>query len=115
VIRRFEKLRAEDTPEKPELEAMLKERKHLEFEFLQDQNNRLASKIGLVCSLTPELKAVYQQFGIDLEKSQGNPEWQLPIPATYLIEKNGKIKFAFVDVDYKNRAGSAEIIKDISN
>ena len=98
------------TPEKPELEATLKEGKRLEFEILFDENNKLAGKLGLVYGITPELKAIYQQFGIDLAKTQGNSDWNLPVPATYVIGKNGKIVFAFVDVDYKKRADTAEVI-----
>jgi peroxiredoxin len=99
------------TPEKPDLETFLKEGKKLEFDILNDKNNQLATKLGLVFGLTPELKAIYQQFGIDLTKTQGNPDWKLPVPATYVIGKNGKVVFEFLDVDYTHRADPVDILK----
>lgn len=99
------------TPEKPELEQSMKQSKKIEFDILNDANNKVATRIGLVFGVTPELKSVYQQFGVDLEKSQGNSEWKLPIPATYVIAKNHQVAYAFVDPDYRNRANTAEVLK----
>ncbi len=98
------------SPEKPDLSLLLAEKKKLEFPILTDQNNALAKKFGLVFTVTPELKQVYTKFGIDLEKSQGNADWRLPIPATFLIGKNGKILFAHVDPDYTKRAELSDIL-----
>jgi peroxiredoxin len=98
------------TPEKPDLTALLEEKKKLEFPILTDKNNVLAKKFGLVFALTPELKQLYMKFGIDLEKSQGNADWRLPIPATYVVGKNGKIIYAHVDPDYTKRADPEEIL-----
>lgn len=39
-----------------------------------------------------------------------NDSWALPIPATYVIDTDGVIVLAFVDVDYRDRLELAEII-----
>lgn len=98
------------TPEKPELEVTMKAGKKIEFDILNDNDNKLAGQLGLVFGLTPELKAIYQEFGIDLQKSQGNPDWKLPVPATFVVAQNGKVAFAFVDVDYTKRAEACDIL-----
>jgi peroxiredoxin len=98
------------TPEKPDLVVLMEEKKKLEFPILTDKNNALAKKFGLAFTVTPELKQVYTKFGIDLEKSQGTAEWLLPIPATYVVDKSGKIIFAHVNPDYTKRADPAELI-----
>jgi peroxiredoxin len=98
------------TPEKPDLTTVTAESKKIEFPILTDENNKFAKKIGLVFGLGPELKAVYEKFGIDLEKSQGNKEWNLPMPATYVVSKQGKIVYAFVDVDYTQRASAEDVM-----
>ncbi len=99
------------TPEKPDLTALTEEKKKLKFPILTDTGNKFASKLGLVFSVTGQLKEMYKQFGIDLEKSQGNSDWMLPVPATYVISTEGKVTFAFIDVDYTKRADPIDILK----
>jgi peroxiredoxin len=101
------------SPEKPDLTAIMAENKKLEFPILTDKDNKFAKKLGLVFGLTAELKAVYQKFGIDLEKSQGNADWNLPIPATYVVSKQGKVIFAFIDADYTKRASTEDVLAAI--
>lgn len=99
------------TPEKPDLTALMQEGKKLEFTILTDAGNKLAKQLGLVFGVPEELKKLYLQFGIDLEKSQGNPDWELPVPATYVVAKDGRIIYAFVDPDYTHRADPGDILK----
>ena len=98
------------TPEKPDLTLLMAEKKKLEFPILTDKNNALAKKFGLVFAVTPELKKIYTKFGVDLEKSQGNADWRLPIPATYVVGKDGKIIYAHVDPDYTKRPDPSEFL-----
>ncbi len=99
------------TPEKPDLTVLTEENKKLEFPILTDKSNKFAKKLGLVFEVNGELKEIYKQFGIDLEKSQDNAEWNLPIPATYIVSGKGKITYAFLDVDYTHRADPEDLIR----
>lgn len=99
------------TPEKPDLAVLTEQNKKLEFPILTDTNNKLATKFGLVWAVEGEMKKVYSEFGLDLEKNQGNPDWKLPVPATYVVGSDGKIKYAFLDIDYTRRADPADILK----
>lgn len=101
------------TPEKRDVSVETKNTKKIEFDILTDKNNQFAQRLGLVFGLPAELKALYQQFGIDLEKSQGNPEWKLPVPATYIVQSDRKITYAFVDSDYTQRAEPADLLKHL--
>ena len=56
-------------------------------------------------------KKLYLEFGIDLEKSQGDAEWRLPVPATYVVAKDKRILWAFVEEDYRKRAEPEDILK----
>lgn len=98
------------TPEKPDLAALTASDKKLDFPVLTDKNNKLAQKLGLVFGLTGEYKELYKQFGVDLEKSQENGDWKLPMPATYVVSPKGKVIYAFIDADYTKRATPEEII-----
>ncbi len=79
---------------------------------MSDTNNNFAKKLNLAFELEEELVKLYQSFKIDLEKSQGNNENVLPIPATYVIDKDKKIVSAWVDVDYKKRAEPDDVINE---
>ncbi|SKA23407.1 Peroxiredoxin [Trichlorobacter thiogenes] len=102
------------TPEKPDLTSITHEKKKLGFDILTDNGNELAAKFGLVFGVPPELKEIYKEFGVDLEKTQGNPDWNLPVPATYVISRSGKIIYAFTDVDYTHRADPQDILNALA-
>lgn len=87
----------------------------INFEVLSDDQNQIARQYGLVFHVDDNLKEVYLKFGINLEKNQGNGSWELPIPATYVIDPNGKIIYAFLNTDYKVRAEPDEIIRALNS
>jgi len=80
------------------------------FEILCDLDNRVARQYGLVFELAQELRPIYRQFGIDLPAFDGNERYELPIPATYVVDGDGMIRHAFVDADYTHRMEPAEIV-----
>ncbi len=82
------------------------------FTTLCDTNNSLAEKLHLVFTLPENLQDLYKGFGFSLEKSQGNDGSRLPIPATYIIDKDAKIVKAWVNVDYTYRAEPSEVINE---
>lgn len=87
-------------------------KKHeIKYEILSDDKNKIARQYGLVFKLGEDLKEVYLRFGLDVAKNQGNDSWELPIPATYVISKEGKIVYSFLNVDYVQRAEPSDIIK----
>jgi len=81
------------------------------FPVLVDRGNGVARCYGLVHGFPLELTALYKQFGIDLERHNGDATWTLPLPATYVIDQDGLIRFADVRVDYRNRVEPAKIIE----
>ena len=56
-----------------------------------------------------ELRPIYMPFGHTLPDKNGDESCVLPIPSTYVIDTDGTIALAFVDVDYSNRLDPAEI------
>lgn len=114
VLPEFEQLGATlvaISPEQPDSSLSTTQKNSLKFEILSDPNNLVAKSYGIVFKLPQPLVELYEKFGIDLKTSQGNSANELPIPATYVIDKNGKITYAFLDVDYKKRAEPSEIIQ----
>ncbi len=82
----------------------------LDFPLLADAGNAVARKYGLVFQVPPELQEVYMGFGLDLEKNQGNDSWELPVPATYIIDRDGKIVAAHVESDYTQRMDPKDVV-----
>ena len=81
------------------------------FDVLRDSGNRVASAFGLSFRLPDEVNDLYKgQFGIDIEASNGDASQTLPVPATFVIGKGGKVLKAFVDADYTQRLEPDEII-----
>ncbi|WP_101449250.1 peroxiredoxin-like family protein [Aquimarina sp. MAR_2010_214] len=99
------------SPETPDNSLSTSEKNNLSFEVLSDLDNKIASKFNLTFTLPEDLIEVYKGFGINLEKSNGNPKQQLPISATYVIDQDGTIIYHYIKEDYKERADPKEIIK----
>jgi peroxiredoxin len=56
------------------------------------------------------MRPIYSRFGHALRDKNGDESWVLPIPATYVIDTDGTIALAYVDVGYRNRLEPAEIL-----
>lgn len=80
------------------------------FPILSDPGNEIARAYGLVHTLPEYLRPVYEKFGIDLPAANGDESFELPVPATYVIAKDGTIRWAHVDLDYTARAEPADIL-----
>ena len=99
------------TPERPDHSLSTVEKHQLTFEVLSDVGNEVARQFGLVFQVPAELRAVYESFGIDLPKTQGNDRFELPIPGTFVIDRDGTVVTAFVDPDYTKRLEPNEIVE----
>jgi peroxiredoxin len=73
------------------------------FPVLCDKGNEVAHKFGLVFTLEESVQPIYRDLGIDLVDANGYSSQQLPLPATYILKRDGTIAFNFVDVDHTNR------------
>ncbi|KAB1979033.1 peroxiredoxin-like family protein [Streptomyces triticiradicis] len=98
------------SPQIPDESLTLTEKHGLAFEVLSDPGSDTAERYGLAFDLSDELAAVYDKLGFDLQRvNDGHPR-TLPLPATYVIDRNGVIRWAFVDTDYTARAEPADVI-----
>lgn len=98
------------SPQLPDNSLSTAEKLDLTFEVLSDVGNRVAREFGLVFTLPEEMRSIYQDFGIDLPGANGDESFELPMPATYVIDKSGIVRLAFVDIDYTRRLDPEDII-----
>jgi peroxiredoxin len=100
------------SPELPEYSAATARKNGVGFEVLSDHANAVARQFGIAFRLPPDLKALYQTgFKNDLAAKNGIPEYELPIPATFIIDRSGIIRLAFVEPDYTKRLEPAEVVR----
>lgn len=99
------------SPQSPDSSLSTAKKAQLKFYVLSDRGSQVARKFGLVFQLPDNLKNLYQEFGIDLEKSNQSNKWELPLSATYIASPTGKILYSFLDADYKKRAETLDLIQ----
>lgn len=102
------------TPEVPDKSISTKEKHNLEFEVLSDVGNKIGKKYGVVYKLTDDVANTYQK-SFDLHGFNGDKSDELPLAATYVIDQSGKIQYAFLHEDYRNRAEPSDILEAIKN
>lgn len=102
------------SPQTPDGSLSTAQKDELSFYVLSDVGNDIAKKFHLVYKLPADLKKVYADFGIDLEKSNGSKDWELPLGATYIVGRDGIISYAFSDPDYKKRAETKDVIAHLN-
>lgn len=98
-------------PEAPQHAEELREKFHLTFDLLHDQDNRLAKRFGIAFTLDAKTVRLYEGYDIDVAESNQTGKHELPIPATYVIDTDGVIRYAYVNEDYKKRAKPKDVIK----
>jgi peroxiredoxin len=82
---------------------------HLDFPVLSDQNNEIAAAFGLRFALPDYLIELYKKLKNDLPMFNGDPSWTLPIPARYIIGKDGIVLYSEVNPDYTHRPDPSEM------
>lgn len=100
------------TPELPDNSLSTSEKNNLEFTVLSDVGNTIGKEYGVVYQLSNEVAFIYQA-GFGLNEKNGDDSNELPLAATYVIDTNGIIQYAFLDADYRQRAESTEIIESL--
>jgi peroxiredoxin len=82
----------------------------LAFPLLVDAHNLLARQFGLVYRVPEEQQALYSRTFVNLPFANGDSSWELPIPATFVIDRDGTIVFASAHEDYTERPEPLEVL-----
>jgi peroxiredoxin len=98
------------SPQTPDESLSTAEKSELTFPVLSDLGSATAKSFGIAYDLAEELRPIYARLGHALPEKNGDESWLLPIPVTYVIDRDGTIALGFVDVDYRNRLEPAEVL-----
>jgi peroxiredoxin len=97
------------SPQTPDSSLSTAEKNHLEFEVLSDRGNKVAHAYGVAYKI-PKVVADGMKGRLDLSKYNGDESSELPLGVTYVIDRGGIIRYAFVDSDYRKRAEPSDVM-----
>ncbi len=98
------------SPQTPDNSLSTAEKNELAFPVLSDSGLEAATAFGVAFEMPPELIELYSRVGNDLPLLNGNGRWVLPVPATYVIDRQGRVAFAHVEADYRERAEPRDVL-----
>jgi peroxiredoxin len=99
------------SPQTPDYALSDVEKKQLTFPVLTDTGNRVAREFKLVFTLSDALRKLQTHFGSVLPKFNGDDSWELPMPGTFVLDRQGVVKLASVDPNWMVRVEPAAILE----
>jgi peroxiredoxin len=101
------------SPQTEKQAFFMRDQHKLAFPLLVDAHNQLARQFGLVYRVPEEQQGLYRSTFVNLPFANGDPSWELPIPATFVIDRDSTILFASANEDYTERPEPLEILSAI--
>jgi peroxiredoxin len=98
------------SPQTEKQANLMHDQHQLAFPMLVDAHNAVARQFGLVYRVPEEQQAIYRRTFVNLPFVNGDDSWELPIPATYVVDRDGAIIFSGVNEDYTERPEPLEIL-----
>jgi peroxiredoxin len=103
------------TPERSKFSQLMKDEAGAQFPVLTDIDNGYAMSLNLAFWVGEEMKELMAAGGFSPSEGQGNDAWLLPIPATFVVGQDGRVKARFIDPDYRKRMAIEDLIATLRN
>jgi peroxiredoxin len=101
------------SPQNVKQSYFMRDQHKLRFPLLSDAGNHVARQFGLTYRVPPPQEAVYRRAFVNLPFTNGDESWELPIPATYILDRDGTVLYASANEDYSERPEPAEILTNL--
>lgn len=98
-------------PQLPEFNQSMVADLDLRFPILHDADNMVSSAFGLTLQQPADVIAAEQSLGLDLPAHNGTENWDLPIPARFVIDTDSRIRYTALHVDHRLRTDPLECMK----
>jgi len=98
------------SPDDPQALQQTIDKGEFAYQLLSDSDMSVTRSFGLAFRVDDPTLRKYREFGIDLEKASGHDHHLLPVPAVYIIDKAGVIRFAHWNPDFKQRLSADELL-----
>jgi len=102
------------SPQTMQQSFFMRDQHKLSFPLLSDSENKVACQFGLTYRVPDEQKAVYQRAIVNLPFVNGDDSWELPIPATYIIDRDGTVLYASANEDYTEQPEPEDVVHFLS-
>jgi peroxiredoxin len=102
-------------PDRQEYAAKLRAEANAPFPVLTDIDNAYALSLGLVFWVGDEIRQHMLARGADPSQSQGNDSWFVPVPATFIVGRDGNVFECHVDPDYRRRMGVEAVLAALTS
>lgn len=102
------------SPDKPAKLAESMEKHEMTYRLLSDTAMSAAQAFGVAFKVEDTTIEKYKGYGIDLEEASGEKHHLLPVPSVFIIDREGFIRYAYHNPDYKTRLDTEELIKKAS-
>jgi len=99
------------SPETPDNSLTTSEKNELSFTVLSDIDNLYAKSLGLVFQMPEDLRELYHSFNLNVDVHNGNKDYELPMPATYVLNAQREIIYSFTPEDYRDRLEPKTILE----
>jgi len=99
------------SPQTVQQSFFMRDQHKLRFPLLSDAGSKVARQFGLTYRVPDEQRAVYQRAFVNLPFVHGDDRWELPIPATYIIDRDGTVLYASADEDYTERPEPRHLVR----
>lgn len=98
------------TPEAGGRALIAKQNHKAGFEVLCDVDCGVGLSCGVVFRAPEPYRLLLLKYGTDLAERHGNPSWFLPVPATFVVDRQGIVRWRFLSVDFTERAEPADLL-----
>jgi peroxiredoxin len=98
------------SPQTEKQAYFMRDQHKLRFPLLVDAHNDVARQFGLVYRIPDEQQGLYRSTFVNLPFANGDASWELPIPATYVIDRDGTVVFASANEDYTERPEPLDVL-----
>ena len=99
--------------DRPEAEAKIKATYAIPFPVLSDSDAAIIGAFHVVKKVGDDELAKMKGFGVDLESYSGKTHHEMAIPALFLIDRKGIVRWAHSDPDFRVRPSTAQILSAI--
>jgi peroxiredoxin len=103
------------SPQTVQQSYFMRDQHKLRFSLLSDAGNTVARQFGLVYKVPDYQQALYKRVFVNLPHANGDDSWELPIPATFILDRDGAVLYASANEDYTERPEPSEILQTLAN
>ena len=100
-------------PDRSRFAAQMKDDAGADFPVLTDLDNGYAMSLNLAVWVGEEMRSLMTAAGYIPSEAQGTDAWFLPLPATFVVGQDGRIKSRFIDPDYRKRMEIEDLIASL--